>query len=79
MKDKFRHAITFEVMMDNLIFSPFKNIALGDQIEFITANKTIPSILSQMTFKNTLKQCSVILGEHRMKLTEKLKIIERRN
>jgi len=79
VKDKFRHAITFEVMMDNLIFSPFKNIALGDQIEFITANKTIPSILSQMTFKNTLKQCSVILGEHRMKLTEKLKIIERRN
>jgi len=78
IKDKFLHAITFDVSMDNQIFIPFTNIALGDQVEFITKSKTIPSILSQIAFKGTLKECSIILGEHRMKLTEKLKMIERR-
>lgn len=78
VKDKFLHAITFDVTMDNQIFIPFTNISLGDQIEFITETKTIPSIISQISFKNTLKECSIILGEHRMKLTEKLKMIERR-
>lgn len=78
VKDKFLHAITFDVSIDNNIFIPFTNIFLGDQIEFITATKTIPTILSQITFKNDLKDISIILGEHRMKLTEKLKMIERR-
>ena len=78
VKDKYRHAITFDVTMDNQIFIPFTNISLGDQIEFITATKTIRSIISQIAFKNTLEECSIILGEHRMKLTEKLKVIERR-
>lgn len=78
IKDKFLHAITFDITMDNQVLVPFVNIAIGDHIEFITANKTIPSILSQIRFKNTLKECSVILGEHRMKLTEKMKLMERR-
>lgn len=78
VKDKFLHAITFDITMDNNILVPFRNIALGDQIEFITNGKSIRSILSQIRFKNTLKECSVILGEHRMKLTEKMKLMEKR-
>ncbi|HPL55673.1 MAG TPA: hypothetical protein PLH44_04005 [Bacilli bacterium] len=78
VKDKFLHAITFDVSLDNQIFIPFTNAYLGDQIEFITETKTIPTLISQIKFKNTLKECSIILGEHRLKLTEKLKMIERR-
>jgi|LSQX01.3.fsa_nt_gb hypothetical protein len=78
VKDKFLHAITFDVALDNQIFIPFTNIYLGDQIVFITETKTIPTLISQIKFKNTLKECSIILGEHRLKLTEKLKMIERR-
>lgn len=78
IKDRFLHAITFDVALDNQIFAPFNNVFLGDEIVFITETKMIPTVVSQMTFKNTLKQCSIILGEHRMKLTEKLKMIERR-
>lgn len=78
IKEKFAHAISFDIHVKNRIFVPFVNIKLGDEIDFIKGQAAYKTILSQIVYKGTLDECSVILGEHRIKLTEKLKLLERR-
>lgn len=76
--DEYNHAISFDIELNNRIFVPFKNVYLGDEIIFIDGGTALKTILSQIKFKNTLKVASITLGEHRLKLTEKLKLLERR-
>jgi len=57
---------------------PDSNVRIGDQIEFVNGETTYRTIFSQIVYKGTLEECSIILGEHRIKLTEKLKLLERR-
>lgn len=78
VKEKYAHAISFDIHLKNKIFIPFSNVRIGDQIEFVNGETTYRTIFSQIVYKGTLEECSIILGEHRIKLTEKLKLLERR-
>lgn len=72
------HSIEFNIGMDNKIAKPFIDINVGDYLEFITPNKTFTTMVSQFILKNTTKQMSVVLGEYRMKLTDKIKLLTRK-
>lgn len=72
---KLDHNITFNLLTDNVVIIPFDNLQLGDFIEFVTEKRTYETIVTQLAFKNAFYQVAVTLGEFRMKLTEKIKIL----
>ena len=74
----FDHSITFDLLMSNKVVVPFKDLNVGDFIEFITPNKTYQTMVTQFIFKNNLTQVGVTLGEYRIKLTDKIKLLSRK-
>ena len=64
--------------MSNKVVVPFKDLNVGDFIEFITPNKTYQTMVTQFIFKNNLTQVGVTLGEYRIKLTDKIKLLSRK-
>jgi hypothetical protein len=40
--------------------------------------KTYETMVTQLSFKNGFSSCSVVLGEYRVKLTDKIKLLQRR-
>jgi hypothetical protein len=77
-KEEYKHSISFEIDCRNDVFVPFDNINLGDRVEFITDNKIYKTLVSQIRYKGSLDYCSVILGENRITLTDKIKLIKER-
>jgi hypothetical protein len=75
IKSEYNHYISFDIKTPNNIFEPRVNVSLGDEIEFIHKGVTYKTILSQIRYKDSLSECSIILGEHRVNLTDKLKLI----
>ncbi len=71
------HNITFNLKTDNLIINPFNNLYLGDFIEFITANKIYDSVVTGIKFKDSFNQSTITLGEYRIKLTEKIQLLNK--
>ena len=57
-------------------FTSFQNFNLGDFVEFVGESKTYETMVTQLSFKNGFYSCSVILGEYRVKLTDKSNSIE---
>lgn len=78
LKSNLEHSIEFKVNMDNQIIVPFKNLNLGDFIEFIDGGKHYETMVTQLSFKGDFYECSVVLGEYRVKLTDKIKLLERK-
>jgi len=72
------HSIEFDIVMDNHVVVPFKNLHLGDYVEFITPKKTYQTMVTQLSFKSNFYECHVVLGEYRVKLTDKIKLLERK-
>lgn len=71
------HSITFNLKMDNKVAVPFKDFNVGDFIEFITPTKTYQTMVTQISLKN-LYQASITLGEYRVSLTDKIKLLTKR-
>lgn len=71
------HSITFELVMDNKVARPFIDINVGDYIEFITDKKTYQTMITKIQLKSNLYKAYVTLGEYRISLTEKIKLLER--
>lgn len=72
------HSIVFDYLVDNEIAKVFKDIEVGDFIEFITPNKTYQTMVTKLSFKGTLYLTQITLGEYRVSLTEKLKLLTRK-
>lgn len=72
------HSITFNIQTKNGVAEPFVDFNVGDFIEFITPTKNYQTIVTQISLKNNVYQASVILGEYRVSLTDKLKLLTKR-
>lgn len=75
LKEDYMHNISFSIAKDNSVFIPLSNIYLGDKVLFIHKDKSWQTILSRIEMTGTTKDFLITLGEERIKLTEKLKII----
>ncbi|MDL2292545.1 hypothetical protein LJC17_03035 [Acholeplasma sp. OttesenSCG-928-E16] len=79
LKSNLEHNISFTIHMGNTIIKPFTNLNLGDFVSFVAEKKTYNTMVTQLSFKDNYHECFVILGEYRVRLTEKLKLLERKN
>lgn len=78
LKSNLEHNVEFKISMDNKIVVPFKNLCLGDYVEFITDKKTYSTMVTQLSLKGNMYECTVVLGEYRIKLTDKIKLLEKK-
>ncbi len=74
---KLDHNITFMIDMKNKVFIPFTNIQLGDYVSFIHKGKTYESVITGITFKDSMNFATITLGEYRVKLTEKIQLLSK--
>ncbi len=74
---KLDHNITFMIDMKNKVFIPFVNIQLGDYVSFIHKGKTYESVITGITFKDSMNYATITLGEYRVKLTEKIQLLSK--
>lgn len=72
------HSITFDITTNNHTVSPFKKFWIGDYAYFIGKNKVYDTMITQIKFKETLEIAHVTLGEYRINLTDKLKLLTRK-
>ena len=77
LSSKLDHNITFMIDMKNKVFIPFTNIYLGDYVSFIHKGKTYESVITGITFKDSLNYAQITLGEYRVKLTEKIQLLSK--
>lgn len=75
LKEEYMHHIAFSIAQDNSVFVPFQNVHLGDKVLFIHGEKRWITILSRIEMKGSVKDYMITLGEQRIKLTEKLRLI----
>ena len=75
LKEDYMHNINFSITRDNQVFVPLEKVKLGDKVLFIHGDKRWATILSRIELNGTIKDFLITLGEQRIKLTEKLKII----
>ncbi len=71
------HNITFMIHASNGLINPLENLFLGDYIEFYAKQKVYDSVVTQIKFKNSFNEAELTLGEYRIKLTEKIKILSK--
>ena len=73
------HTITFNFSFITNKIEALKDLKVGAIVVFITENKTYETIVSKMEFKGTFNTAKVTLGEYRLSLTDKLKLMDRRS
>jgi hypothetical protein len=74
---KLDHNITFTIKSDNDVFQPMKNIELGDFVEFVNNEQTYDSVVTSIKFSQGFHKAMVTLGEYRIKLTEKIQLLNK--
>lgn len=72
------HSIEFNMRLDNKAVVPFKDFEVGDFVEFRTPTKTYTTLVSKFVLKNNLYQVAVTLGEYRISLTDKIKLLTKK-
>lgn len=75
LSSSLKHSISFELEANNKVLVPFKDFNVGDFIEFITPNMTYQTMITQLSFKKNLEVICVTLGEYRISLTDKIKLL----
>lgn len=78
LKSSLEHSITFDLRMDNKVVAPFQDITVGDFVQFITPSKIYNTMVTQITLKNTLATAGITLGEYRGSLTDKIKLLSKK-
>lgn len=71
------HNITFSLHVESSILKPLENLFLGDYVEFYTKTKIYDSVVTQIKYKNGFEEAFITLGEYRIKLTEKIKLLSK--
>lgn len=77
LSSKLDHNITFSIKTDNEIIKPNQSIRLGDFIEFIKDETIYDSVVTGIRFKDGFHQAMITLGEYRIKLTEKIQLLNK--
>lgn len=72
------HYIGFDFSYSANRIESLNLLKLGTFVKFITPNKTYETIVSKITYKGTFKQATIVLGEYRISLTDKIKLFNRR-
>jgi hypothetical protein len=71
------HNITFSIKTDNDVIKPLINLHLGDFVEFYHGNIVYDSVVTGIRFKDGFTQATIILGEYRIRLTEKIQLLNK--
>lgn len=77
ISSKLDHNITFTIRTDNDVVRPMVNFQLGDFVEFRHKDQVYDSVVTGIRFKNGFHQATVTLGEYRIKLTEKIQLLNK--
>jgi len=77
ISSKLDHNITFTIRTDNDVVQPLKNLQLGDFVEFRKDDLIYDSVVTGIKFKNGFHQATITLGEYRIKLTEKIQLLNK--
>ena len=72
------HSISFEFAYGVNKIQSLKDLTLGAYVEFITPKKTYETLVTKITYKGTFKTAQLVLGEYRVTLTDKLKLLNRK-
>lgn len=72
------HSISFDFAVSINKVKALDDLSLGDFIEFVTPLKTYETLITKISYKGTFNIVKVTLGEQRISLTDKLKLIDRR-
>ena len=72
------HSISFDFASSVNKLERLKDLAVGDFIEFVTPLKTYETLITKVKYKGTFNIVNVTLGEQRVSLTDKLKLLDRR-
>lgn len=78
LSSSLEHSITFDYLFENKIAVLFEDIKVGDFIEFITPNKTYETMITKVSLKGNLYSANITLGEYRLNLTEKIKLLSKK-
>lgn len=72
------HYISFDFSFSTNKIVALESLTLGTFVKFITPHKTYETIVTKITYKGTFKQVTIVLGEYRISLTDKIKLFNRR-
>jgi hypothetical protein len=77
ISSKLDHNITFTIRTENDVIQPMANFQLGDFVEFRNNDQIYDSVVTSIKFKNGFHQATITLGEYRIKLTEKIQLLNK--
>jgi len=77
ISSKLDHNITFSIKTENDVIQPMTNFQLGDFVEFRNNDQIYDSVVTSIKFKNGFHQATITLGEFRIKLTEKIQLLNK--
>lgn len=72
------HSISFDFAISINKVKALDDLSVGDFIEFVTPTKTYETLITKISYKGTFNIVNVTLGEKRISLTDKLKLLDRR-
>jgi len=72
------HNITFDFSFLTNRITDLTDLSVGTFVNFITPHKTYETLVTKMVYKGTFNKATITLGEQRISLTDKLKLLNRR-
>lgn len=72
------HSITFDFAYSVNKIEALNDLTLGTYVEFVSPKKTYSTLITKITYKGTFNTASLVLGEYRATLTDKLKLLSRK-
>lgn len=72
------HSISFDFAYSISKIETLKDLTLGTYVEFVTPKKTYSTLITKITYKGTFNKATLVLGEYRATLTDKLKLLNRK-
>lgn len=73
------HFISFDFAFIGNELNDLVNLTPGTFVRFIHAGKGYDTMVSKISYKGSFKVATIVLGEHRVSLTDKLKLLQRRD
>ncbi len=77
ISSKLDHNISFNLKTENNVIKPLENLNLGDFVEFIKEDVIYDTVVTGIKFKDGFYQASITLGEYRIRLTEKIQLLNK--
>ena len=77
--DSLNHSITFSFSFVTNKIESLNNLKIGTFVQFISDEKVYETLVTKIKYKGSFQFAEITLGEYRNSLTDKLKLIDRRN